>query len=233
MLSLVIENVCCQAIVPANVRASMTIESLSEKSILRPINIGIYGIEVPPGSIVGDPYLNQEWRSANLLLYKQDKVIINVPVRLDVYNFGLEVKTNEGIRFIDGAMVKNFECRDLPERESKLYINTKEYSSMQPHLSGFFEILSEGKQQLLKLTVVRIKKPDYNVALNVGSRDTKIYKVTNYYLANESGLYKLPVSRNKTVKMLTNQGFPETLLTSYTGHETDLKLVFDSFNSRQ
>ncbi|MFZ6011197.1 MAG: hypothetical protein ACOYXT_12695, partial [Bacteroidota bacterium] len=50
---------------------------------------------------------------------------------------------------------------------------------------------------LFKQTVIRIKKADYNAALNVGSRDDKMIRTEELYFLHQHKLSKAPSSKKK------------------------------------
>jgi hypothetical protein len=231
--SLNVTNVLAQATVPSNIRASLALESLSARSVLQPNDIGVYGIDLPPGSVVGNPYLNESWQLTRILLYDNNKLVDNVNSRLDLYNYGFEIKANSTLVFVKGDLIKSFIYQNKEDNSSKLYINTKEFKSLSFEQPGFFEVLCEGNVQLLKLSKVRIKKPDYNIALNAGSRDTKIYKDDTLYLVTNNAIHKLPRTPAKIVKSLRSYGFPDELTSRDVNSENNLKSVIDSFNMKQ
>ncbi|MEO1653829.1 MAG: hypothetical protein AAFU64_09805, partial [Bacteroidota bacterium] len=58
-------------------------------------------------------------------------------------------------------------------------------------LLGFCQVLHEGKVTLLKKPYASIKEANYNVTLNVGNRNDKIYTYADYYILKDDGAQKI------------------------------------------
>ncbi len=77
-------------------------------------------------------------------------------------------------------------------------INAKDFkNSDNVPLTGFFEVLAEGTLPLLLKTKIVVKKPDYNEALNVGPRDTKILGNEKLYYAKVDHVFEVPSPKKK------------------------------------
>jgi len=189
---------------PSNVRAVNTIERLTDSNGLG-TNELMFGIPLPDGRIIGDTYLEKDWRVSVLYLYDGNTVIKNYPVRYDIKEDQFEVKTDAGIKGLSGQSVVRFTCVDSPRGKTATYVNAKEYVDAGSRPQGFFEILVDGKIPLLKRESIVVKKADYNVQLSIGSRDDKILKKSSYYYANSSRISPLPGNRKKLQKVFGGQ----------------------------
>lgn len=220
-------NGYAQSVIPPNLRASLTLQSLGN-TITRNMDLGVYGIPLPEGEVEGNLYLDSEWRTTNILLFQEEKLITNVLTRLDVHHQGLEVKIGNEVRFIDNKLVKSFVWQSYHEKPEKYFINTRQFNRTE---FGFLEVLVDGPKCLLKRTYTRVKKPDYNVALSVGSRNTKIIQFSSYYLLTNDKLIELPNSDAKKVEILKANGFTNSLRGKDIATESGLRLAFQKFSS--
>jgi len=51
--------------IPAQMRAENTLDRLSSKNTMSASDI-LYGVPLPPGSVVGDDYLDKKWNMATI-----------------------------------------------------------------------------------------------------------------------------------------------------------------------
>ena len=182
--------------IPSNVRATNTIERLTDSNGLGN-NEMMYGIPIPEGKVIGDTYLNTEWRKSVILLYEGNKLLEGYPIRYDIKIDELDVKTASGVKVLSGKNVKSFVWTAAPEEAANYFINAKEFRDDGVPLTGFFEVLVDGNTPLFKKTNVTIKKADYNATLSIGSRDDKILKNSTYFLADGNKVYELPGNKKK------------------------------------
>ena len=61
----------------------------------------------------------------------------------------------------------------------------------------FFEVLTEGDRTLLSKTHVSVKEPTYNDKFDMGNRDTRILRKTEYYYAEGNVVSEVPSSKKK------------------------------------
>ncbi|MBA4053157.1 MAG: hypothetical protein C0490_00440 [Marivirga sp.] len=187
-------------VIPSNVRAVNTIERLTDSNGLG-TNEMMYGIPLPEGKVIGDTYLSPEWKRSAILLYEGNKLLEGYPVRYDIKADELDVKTQSGVKVLSGRNVKSFIWIDSVLSEPNYFINAKEYKLDGVTLSGFFEVLVDGKSPLFKKMLVTIKKADYNVQLSIGSRDDKIIKNPEFYCAVGNKVTEIPAGKKKLLPM--------------------------------
>jgi hypothetical protein len=72
-------------------------------------------------------------------------------------------------------------------------------------MTGFFEVLVDGKFPLLNRRTAFIRKADYNVQFDVGTRDDKIIKKEALYYTKSGVAYELPRSRKKFLAVFENE----------------------------
>jgi hypothetical protein len=223
-----------QATLTDNVRATNTLDRLSSYQGSHAPDL-LYGIPFPPGKVVGDSYLNADWKVSTVFLY-DGKTIEGYPTRYDIATNELEFNAKNGIKVLGGDKIKNFVWIDGQTNVPAYYVNAKEFKSKDNvPLIGFFEVLADGTIPLLKKTKVTVKKADYNAALNVGSHDDKILKSDQLYYARDNQVFKLPSSSKKVIALFGDKSaevkkFIDDNSLS-TGKENNLVKIFENYNS--
>ena len=239
MAILVVLTIACnclaQAVVPPNVRATNTLDRLKESRDFNSADM-LYGIPLPPGTTIGDTYLDLRWKKSSILLYENEKLIEGFPLRYDIMADAIEIKAKSGIKVLNGIKVKSFVWVDSATKAPDFFVNAKDFKSESnvPY-TGFFQVLTEGTLTLFQKTEIDIKKADYNVHFNVGSQDDKILKKIEFYALKGNQTVKLPSSKKRIVALFGDrseemEGFIKENDLSTTKSE-QLKIIFDHYNS--
>jgi hypothetical protein len=142
----------------------------------------------PASNIVGDINFNEEWRRTTATLYAEDKKIEGYFAKYNIYAYELDFNTQNGVKALRGDRIKTFTLNDTL---SRTFVNAKDFEKGNVPLVGFLEVLVAGQSSLYKFHYLLIKNPDYNPALNAGSRDTRIYKKFDFYAANSNKLTEI------------------------------------------
>ncbi len=115
--------------------------------------------------------------------------------------------------------------------------NAREYTAYATPFDGFFEVLQDGEVQLLKKVYIEILRPNFSPALNVGSKDTKIIKKSEYFYAIKNKLNQI---KKKTSLDAIQQYDPSIDLESLVkkerinpNKESDLRKLFLILNSKK
>lgn len=221
-----------QTVIPNNLRASISLERLTDANGLRTTDM-LFGIPMPPGKVIGDSYLDTHWKRSSFMFYNVDKTFDNYKARYDIRTNELEIKTPTEVKVVEGSRVRNFALTDSLNLHTAFYANAKDFTLDGKKQSGFFEVIEDGKIALLKKTDIEIKKPDYNVALSVGSLDEKILKKDTYYLLKGKELQE--VRRKKFFAAFGDQA---SVVEAYAdknslspGDPRELQLIVQYYNS--
>jgi hypothetical protein len=222
--------------IPANIRATNTLDRLSDPNGLGSGDV-VYGIPMPPGKVIGDTYLKAEWQRGTILLYDQGKMIEGYPLRYDIKTDELEIRGKGSVKVLSGSKIRSFVWIDSLSRIPVYFVNGKEYKNNEGiPLTGFFEIVEDGRMPILKKTTITIRKADYSVALDVGSRDDKILKKHDYYYALDHQVNEVPSSRKKLYAIFGNraeeiEGFVKNNNLNIT-REDHLREIFRYYNAK-
>jgi hypothetical protein len=223
-----------QAVVPANLRASISLERMVETNGLRPTDL-VYGIPLPPGKVIGDSYLNTQWLRSSFMMYNIDRTFENYKIRYDIRTNELEVKTPTQVKVLPGDRVRNFAVTDSLNINTLFYANGKDFTLDGKKQSGFFEVMEDGKIALLKKTEIEIKKADYNPALHIGSLDEKILKKDSYYVLKGTELQEVRKKKFFAIfgdQAATMETYADTNRLS-AGNPRELQMIIRHYNSLQ
>jgi hypothetical protein len=197
----------------------------------------MFGMPLPPGKLVGDFYLDSEWKKGTMILYDKETLIKNYRIRYDIKNNEIEIKTKTGIKVIPGTKVKSFAIEEVEDSEPAFYFNANEFTA--PHetgYEGFYKILSTGEMMLLSGTEVFIKKRNYKEELSIGNPDDQVIKKTHLYYTKNNKVLELPQARKKFVEIFgTQKDAIETLIkTKNLNLKNDYSLIylFNEYNRR-
>lgn len=220
-----------QSALPPNLLAEHTIDRLSGFG-LSPADL-LYGVPLPEGTVTGSSYLHEDWRKAALLLYEGQKLIEGFPVRLDLALNQIEIKPASGVKVLDFEKVKSL-AWITADGEIEYFINTKDYVNTKDDITGFFQVVCDGKLPLLRYVYVSVKEPDYNVAMHVGSLDHKLFKKQKYFMLVKNKAIEVPSSRKKLIPFFENhQKQMQSFLSDKKlspGNDAELKIIFDRYN---
>lgn len=162
----------------------------------------VIGLPPSPPGIVGDVYLNHDYRTAGFILYDNDKIVTGYAARLDLRRNEFDLITAQGIRALSGGLVKSLQWEDSLTKKSQYFVNAKQFKDSEevPYL-GFFQVMSEGELILLKKTDLFFKEADQSLAHNVGTGDNKYIKKPKLYYASGSHALRLPGNKS-LIKLL-------------------------------
>lgn len=194
----------------------------------------IMGMPLPPPGIIGEDYLNDNFRKSSFLLYDKSEL----EGYLTKYSIGrneFEVQTKLGIRILKGSLVNTFVAIDSNSQTSHIYVNARNFKNVQGEDgNGFFEILSESNILLLKKTEAIFKKSDYNATLNIGSRDHKYIKKEMFYYG-KNNVYA-PIPGKKKLASIFDDKVPEMqrfidINSIKADNESHLKILFEHYGT--
>jgi hypothetical protein len=205
----------------------------------------IYGMEGRRGSVVGDVYLDTTFVKGKVIFYQTEIArngksfkldsLIGVGLRLDLKNNELELSSPYGIKAVKGNMVRKFAIQKIEGMPESIFVSTSEFSGQAMEHQGFYEVLAEGRLNLLLHHKLVIKGPTYNTALAVGSKDTEIFKEKHFYFAQGKEVARLNRNRSGLLKIMNDKKAQMEVYLS--GREVDFRnsahlgQIFSYYNS--
>lgn len=224
----------CQTAIPGNIRAQISVERLSTQNWER-LGNSIVGMPIPPGGVVGDVYLDSKWNMGSVMVADKNSAIEGFLMKYDLKAQNIEIKTASGIRVLDVKNVGHLVWLDSITRQPHYFVNGAKYKDDGVPMIGLMEVLLDGEKALFKKTKLNIKQPTYVPAMDVGSRDTEIYKKAAYYYNNGVDVVEIK-SKKKFIDSLGDAGeeiekyMKENKLDVKT--EGDLVKIFEFYNSK-
>lgn len=176
-----------QRVLPEPVRMVRAMDLLSRPLGTMP-NIGLAHL---PAEIKGHVYLTPYWNNANVILYADELFLEGLAVKFDIYRNEFDIRFKDGVRVLPGSKVKTVVWADSLTRQLRYLINAADFKENGVPLKGFFEVLSDGAIPLVSLSFVEILEPDFNPALNVGSRDIRIIQKKNFYYLSGNEVFRI------------------------------------------
>jgi hypothetical protein len=141
--------------------------------------------------VVGDTYWDKHWGQSSLLMTNRTEAIEGYFTRYDIYKDEFEFNMSNGVKVLQGALVKDMIWLDSLTGATRVLINAREFTEEGTKVAGFLEVLVEGGNSLYKKIRLEILKPDFNPALNVGSKDARILKKESYYFNQGKELVRI------------------------------------------
>lgn len=177
-------------------------------------NLNLFTIKGPAGRLLGDPYLDTNWQAGNVKFYNRlvtsasSDSVAGVPVRLDLSTDEVELKASatdiKVIKVAKGPSVRFFEL-NKPAGPASRYVNVREYRGEAVPATGFFEQLVKGKLELLLYPSVYIRRADYNVALNSGTKDDEFIKRVAWYVASNQQVTKFTPGKKAMLELMADK----------------------------
>jgi len=181
--------------IPTQMRAENTLDRLGDPGGLANSDL-LYGVPLPPGKVIGDNYLDKKWNKATILLYQSETMIEGYPVKYDIKSNLIEITTSAGIKVLDVKKINSLVWIDSMTLFPRYFVNGSKYKIDGIPVAGLLEVLVDGTFPLLKKTELYVKQPNYNVALDVGSRDAKILQNEFFYYPREGQLTSVKTKKD-------------------------------------
>ncbi len=187
-------------------------------------------IPVRPADMVGSVYYNEVWYIGIINLF-DGRVIKGYGLKYDIKSQYVEIKTDDGIKILPVGLIENITWRDVNGKEETL-IN---WSNIEVSETGFYSVIYDGQKSVIKKIGLQIIDSNYNVAMDVGSKDNK-YTQKNDYFFVENG--KVKKTRKKRKEVLVFLADRKDQISDYAkennlrySSDDDLKKIFSYYNS--
>ncbi|SOD81516.1 hypothetical protein [Spirosoma fluviale] len=174
-------------------------------------NATLFSIKGPAGTLLGTPYLDTTWQAGNVKFYNKVGMslttdsLAGVPVRLDLMANEVDVKAGAtSIKAVKASAVRYVDMNNAYGSVSR-FINVQEFQSEGQSLTGFFEQIVAGKLGLLMHPAVYIQKGNYNVAMNVGSKDDQLLKKMDWYVARGKQVMKFSPGKKAVLELMADK----------------------------
>lgn len=174
-------------------------------------NATLFTIKGPAGTLIGTPYLDTAWQAGNVKFYNKLGMsltadsLAGVPVRLDLLANEVEVRAGaRNIKAVKATAVRYVDMNNSYGSASR-YFNVDEFQHEGQSLTGFFEEVVRGKLNLLVHPSVHVQKANFNVALNVGTKDDELVKKFDWYAGRGKQVIKFSPGKKAILELMSDK----------------------------
>src|SRR5688500_5056283 len=152
-------------------------------------------------SIIGSTYLADDWQKAEIVL-KNGMTIDDFPVKIEIEQANIEVWYNGEVKFLNIKQVDYINLTDSHSGKRNIIRKASDFTFNDTPLKGLVMVDSGARYDMVKHFYIEFLQSNYNVAMDVGSKDHRKIKRSKLYLAQGSKLILIKGSNNKIVKQL-------------------------------
>lgn len=174
-------------------------------------NATLFTIKGEPGKLLGDPYLDTTWQAGNVKFHSRIGVsltadsLAGVPVRLDLSTNEVEIRAGaKDIKAVKATAIRYVDVNNKFGSVSR-FVNVHDYQGEAGALSGFFEQVVTGKLDLLQHPSVYIRRANYNVAMNTGTKDDEIIKKLDWYVARDKQATRFSPGKKAILELMSDK----------------------------
>lgn len=152
--------------------------------------------------LIGSSYLSEEWQSAEIFLKTGEK-IEGYPVKVEIEHANVEIQYKGEIKFLNLEAIDFIRCFDSNTGKYSIVKSAKQFNQNDTPLTGIVEVINDGSRySVVKHFYIEIRMANYNVALDVGSKDHQKLKKEKLYLAQGTKLLAVKGNKNKLTEQL-------------------------------
>ena len=171
----------------------------------------LWGIKGPAGQVIGNPYLDTTWQAGIVKFYGKLGMsahvdsLVGVPVRLDLISHEVEIRA--GANDIRAAQANRVRYVLMNNRmgSTSLFVNAREYRGEADDLNGFIELVSPGKLTLLEYPSIHVRKGNYNVALNTGTKDDELVLQKSWYVVRDKKAIRFSPGKKAVLSLMADK----------------------------
>ncbi|WP_018621300.1 hypothetical protein [Spirosoma luteum] len=174
-------------------------------------NSTLWGIKGESGRLIGNPYLDTTWQAGIVKFYGKLGISANadslagVPVRLDLVANDVEIRAGaKDIRSAQANRVR-YVLMNNTRGTTSLFINAREYRGEADELTGFVELIAPGKLTLLEHPSIHIKRANFNVAMNTGTKDDELVLQKSWYVARDKKAVKFSPGKKAVLELMADK----------------------------
>ncbi|MEM9299520.1 MAG: hypothetical protein AAGA64_14185 [Bacteroidota bacterium] len=168
---------------------------------------GLINVNTNPGGIAEqivpmistsnlNAYIDEGWKLGTIFFENGDR-LAKVPLRYDLVNSQLEIKIEGKIRVAPGKLLNAFEWHEELSGVKRYFVRNSFFENAEEYAQGFYELINEGDINILRYYNYERLKPNYNPALDVGSRTASITVTEKYYLSIDLRLHSIPKAKKE------------------------------------
>ena len=151
-------------------------------------------------------YLYDAWINADIYIQQPGGTPVKVegiPTKLDLITSTLELETSRGIKVLPLSKVDRFEWINPVSQTREVFTNGSKFSFNGTKVESLCGIFGDDVK-MVTYHYVEILPADYNVALDVGSKEEKVIKKSKFYLLRGNELVEF--TRKSVIALMDEKG---------------------------
>jgi len=222
------------SIIYTNIQCLAQVEEADQTLIFQPYADGMIETKsLPPATIEGNFYIEDSWQVGDIML-KDRQTLTQTPLKYDLEHNVMEIYTKQGVKILYSDKINQFSWVNTSGLTQR-YVNTDRFSAEDIVLSGFFEIITEGKFTLVSKNNIEYIEPNYSEMHDAGNINGRyVHSVKLYYIDNNE-VYKVPRSKKAFLKIFGSQAseISSFIKEEKYGHKDryHLRKIFEFYNA--
>lgn len=152
-------------------------------------------------STIGSTYLDEDWQNAEIVL-KDGLVIKDFPVRVEIEQANVEIMYKGEVKYLNLKEVDVVNLIDAGTGTKRVVGKANEFIFNDVPLKGIVIIHRGERYSVVKHYYIEFLQANYNVALDVGSKDHRKVKKEKLYISQGNKLILAKGSSKKLAKRL-------------------------------
>ncbi len=168
----------------------------------------MYSFDNTEVTVKGFGYLDTLWHKGEIVFYPDGPILDknsltkaeDMQIRWDIYRNEVDVLLTNVPHAAPGISIYQFSYSD--NGKTRVFRNVAAIIAEKDRNLGFYEVLTDGKLLLLKKHEVKLEKPTFNPALNIGDKDYVFKKTDILYSAKNRVIEKLKLKESYILEEL-------------------------------
>jgi hypothetical protein len=194
-----------------DIMAQSTRDRINFTNLSIPNTGTLWGIKGEAGHLIGSPYLDTTWQAGIVKFYGKLGIsanvdsLVGVPVRLDLVANDVEIRAGANdIRSAQANRVR-YVLMNNTRGTTSLFINAREYRGEADELTGFVELIAPGKLTLLQHPSIHVRRANFNVALNTGTKDDELVLQKSWYVARDKKAFEFSPGKKAVLALMADK----------------------------
>lgn len=150
-------------------------------------------------------YVDENWNQGNLVLHS-NKRLSRYPLKFNIQTNQLEIKTDRDIKVCGVDQLNTFEWFDSKTQQQVQFINGRNLKDEKGQsMRTFLEVLVQGPAKAYVRYELKLKKANYVATVDLGSKEDKIVKDENYYIAIGQVLHEVTPKKEKNIALFNGK----------------------------
>lgn len=191
----------CTIIFSNTVLAQFSGHTANTLNITGPNSVLKSEIPLAEPSVVGSTYLNDDWQQVDIVL-KNGIVSEDLLVKLEIEHGNVEILYDNQVKFLDLKHVDFLYFHEGGVKNKAVISKGGIFTFKDAALKGVALVYDDGDYSIVKNYYIEFLQSNYNVALDVGSRDHRKIKRERLFISQQGKLILVKGSSKKIASQL-------------------------------